>query len=586
MAEHSAPSGAPGQRWSVIGWRFSAILVIAVLGIAGTITYRQLVAARELRGTVVDDYTGKPIAGASVVAGLSHSVTDSRGAFHVSPDVTTIRVAATGYDATALTLSSDTAPLAIRLRPNFVRGIVLNGTTHQPVPDATVAVRGADATAVKTDGAGRYLLTGVPPDATLTVEAAGFAGSFVDPGTREQLDVDLRPDVLSGTVRDPQGDPVAGALVALGSATTTTGSDGRYRLDGVPATGTVVFKAPGFQVATAPLESSMRLDATLHEFTVRAIYADPAMVAQPSALNSLEELIARTELNAVVIDVKDGTGQVYYDTSVPLAQQIGAVHPAFDPRQLIATLHQRGIYVIARIAVFDDPILAAQRPDWAIHTAGGAVWLGWNGRPWLNPYRREVWDYDTALATEASRLGFDEVQLDAVQFPTDGLLDQVDYGAANSAVAREAAIRGFLTQVHAALASTTTSLSTDVSEQALWELGGGGLGQRLEDIAGAVDYVCPTLYPADFPSGTLGYAVPNDHPFEVVLWSLQAGAGRIPGDAAKLRPWLQDFSQGPGMSYGDNEVRREIQGAEDSGASGWMLWNPASDYHSGALQPT
>jgi hypothetical protein len=112
-----------------------------------------------------------------------------------------------------------------------------------------------------------------------------------------------------------------------------------------------------------------------------------------------------------------------------------------------------------------------------------------------------------------------------------------------------------------------------------------GIGQRLEDVIDAVDFVSPLIYPSHFSAGSLGYDIPNDHPYDIILMSVQNGAQRIPHDAAKIRPWLQDFTLGEGIPYGDIEVQKQIQASNEAGTSGWMLWNVANAYHMGALRP-
>src|SRR5690606_27174875 len=166
-------------------------------------------------------------------------------------------------------------------------------------------------------------------------------------------------------------------------------------------------------------------------------------VAHEAEFTRLLEMVDRTELNAMVVDLKDSSGFVFYDTQVQLAHDIDAVAPQFDARELVERLHQRGIYAIARIVVFEDPVLAEARAEWAIHNTGGGLWRTWNGLAWVNAHRSEVWDYAVALATEAAELGFDEIQLDYIRFPSDGLLDEAEYGVEHNRETRPAAIRDF-----------------------------------------------------------------------------------------------------------------------------------------------
>ena len=210
-------------------------------------------------------------------------------------------------------------------------------------------------------------------------------------------------------------------------------------------------------------------------------------------------------------------------------------------------LHQHQIYAIARIVVFEDPILAEARPDWAIHdSATGGLWRTWNGLAWVNAHRSEVWDYNIAIAKEAAALGFDEIQLDYIRFPTDGDLSTAEYGVPHNDETRPQAIASFLQQMYTAIAPTHAYLAADVFGLTVWATDDGQIGQNLETMIKYLDYICPMIYPSHFAAGSMGFDIPNDHPYEVILWSLQNGEERIPEQKAKLRPWLQDFSLGEG----------------------------------------
>jgi hypothetical protein len=259
---------------------------------------------------------------------------------------------------------------------------------------------------------------------------------------------------------------------------------------------------------------------------------------------------------------------------------ISAPYSRLDVKPLLDLLHQHHIYAIARIVVFEDPVLAEARPDWTIHdSASGDLSRTWNRLAWVNAHRPEIWDYDIALAREAADLGFDEIQLDYIRFPSDGPLDRAEYGVPHDAETRPAAIRTFLTMAHDALLLTGAYLSADVFGLTMWSEGDAGIGQRLEVVIDAVDFVCPMIYSSHFLAGSLGFDIPNDHPYDVILLSVQNGAQRIPHDAAKIRPWLQDFTLGEGIPYGDIEVQKQIQASDEAGTSGWMLWNAANAYH-------
>ena len=60
-----------------------------------------------------------------------------------------------------------------------------------------------------------------------------------------------------------------------------------------------------------------------------------------------------------------------------------------DMPALVERLHQQGIYVIARIVCFKDPVLAAARPELALRLPDGKAVMDANGLAWVNPYKEE-----------------------------------------------------------------------------------------------------------------------------------------------------------------------------------------------------
>ncbi len=569
-----------------MSWWFSAVLAIAVLAVLATVVYETVLNRDHVAGTVVNAYTLTPIPDVSIVAGEKTATTDSTGHFSISGKAAAVSAVKSGYDSAQVTVTSSTDSLRLMIRPNVVHGRVVSTADQAPIPGATVTVivGSSPVASTTTDSSGAYTVTDVPEGASLEITAPDFAKVVQSLNQQTQIDVQLRPDVLTGTVTDDKGQPIAGAVVAIGTVFTNTGTDGSYRLEGIGSSGTVVIKASGYAATSKPLDPTLRLDASLAPIHVQAIYATANTASDAKSLERLINIADTTEINALVVDLKDSTGHVYYDSKVPLAHEIGAVSPELDPAALVDNLHQHHIYAIARIVVFEDPILAEARPDWAIHDSStGGLWRTFNGLAWVNAHRHEVWDYDVAIATEAASFGFDEIQLDYIRFPTDGPLNRAEYGVPHNDTTRPKAIADFLSEMYSAIAPTHAYLAADVFGLTLWETADGGIGQNLETVAQHLDYVCPMVYPSHFYSGSMGFDIPNDHPYEVILWSLQNGDKRIPQYKAKLRPWLQDFSLGEGIAYGPTEVKRQIDAANDFGASGWMLWNASNEYHTSAL---
>lgn len=319
---------------------------------------------------------------------------------------------------------------------------------------------------------------------------------------------------------------------------------------------------------------------------VKGVYLTAWNAGDPAFLDGILDLIARTELNAVVVDVKDDSGRVTIATDEATATQAGAVRAFLrDPKAFTADLHRRGIYAIARIVAFKDPIVAPARPDWAVRHASGGIWRDWNGVAWLNPYNREAWDYVIRIARAAAEAGFDEIQFDYVRFPTDGDLSATRYPGSDG---RDyaAAVADFLAHAREELAPYGVLVSADVFGLVTSVRDDMGIGQRLEEIAGAVDYVSPMLYPSHYERGNLGLSNPNAMPYETVHRALSDARDRILAagldSRTAVRPWLQDFSMG--YPYGPDEVRAQIRATYDAGYSSWLLWNAANRYTAAALQ--
>ena len=305
----------------------------------------------------------------------------------------------------------------------------------------------------------------------------------------------------------------------------------------------------------------------------------------------LIDVAKTTEVNALVLDVKDDRGFVLYRSRVPLAQQIGAdtnmpMRPA-RLRAVLDTMRAHGIYPIARIVVAKDPLLAAQRLDWAIKRKDDPTkpWLDKNGKPWLDPHQRDVWQYAVDLAKEAVELGFSEVQLDYVRFPDEKrLAREATFPLANGRT-RAQVIRDQLAFSRAALESTKVPLAIDVFGLTATDTTDMGIGQRWEMFVDQADAVLPMAYPSHYAPGTYKLKSPNARPYETIDHTLKDAKRRsaaVPG-AGKLVPWYQDFTLGP-PRYGATQVRAQIEAGYAKGVTSWMLWNPGSRYNLGALE--
>jgi hypothetical protein len=323
---------------------------------------------------------------------------------------------------------------------------------------------------------------------------------------------------------------------------------------------------------------------------VRGLYVN-RWAALGERMWQLIDLAKRTEVNALVIDVKDDRGFLLYGSGVPLAREIGAdtnrPMSAKRLRAILDTMRAHDVFPIARIVVAKDPLLAQAKTEWAVkRKSDGSPWLDKNGRPWLDPHHREVWAYAGDIGEEAIALGFGEVQFDYVRFPDEPrLIREAIFPLAQGRV-RARVIREQLGYLHDRFASRKVPMAIDVFGLTATDSTDMGIGQKWEQFVDQADIVLPMTYPSHYAPGTYGLGNPNAHPYAVLDHSLRDARRRSAGiaDAGELVPWYQDFTLGP-PRYGAEHVRAQIQAGYDNGVRGWMLWNPGSRYTTEALRP-
>ena len=411
------------------------------------------------------------------------------------------------------------------------------------------------------------------------------------------------PSVLvSSGVRNPPADPIevfqgrvldaathrplADAIVTLGSRTVRTGSGGEFSIDGSgDRIGVRAYGHGRLWVSRAALERSGG-EVALPAFVPKALYLSSYGIASAQLRANALELARTTEINALVVDVKGDRGIVAYPSRVPLAIAIGAERPRLIPdlKGLVASLHARGLYAIARIVVFKDNVLAEARPDLAVRSADGALWRDREHLAWTDPFSRTVWDYNIGLAVEAAQAGFDEIQFDYVRFPdAAGVL----LSRQSTQQSRVEAISGFLALARRRLAPYNVFISADVFGYICWNLDDTNIGQTLAAILPQVDYLSPMLYPSTFRFGIPGFRDPVAYPYDIVYLSLQRALRRTGVPADRFRPWLQAFRDYAfdRRAFGSVQIRAQIDAANATGTDGWMLWNPRNVYTSAGLEP-
>jgi hypothetical protein len=323
---------------------------------------------------------------------------------------------------------------------------------------------------------------------------------------------------------------------------------------------------------------------------VRGLYVN-RWAALGKKMGQLIELAKKTEVNALVIDVKDDRGFVLYKSRVPLAVEIGAdTNQAMSSKRLRAlldTLAANRIYAIARIVVAKDPLLASSRLDWAIKRKSDMQpWLDKNGKPWLDAHNPEIWKYAADLAEEAFDLGFDEAQFDYVRFPDEKrLISEASYPLSRGRV-RAQVIREQLGYTRNLLKKKNIPMTIDVFGLTATDTTDMGIGQRWEMFIDQADVVLPMVYPSHFAPGTYKLGNPNGNPYSTIdhaMKDVKRRSANIP-NAAKVIPWYQDFTLGPPHYYAEH-VRAQKKAGYDNGFQSWILWNPGSRYNENALDP-
>jgi hypothetical protein len=364
---------------------------------------------------------------------------------------------------------------------------------------------------------------------------------------------------------------------------------------------------------------------------IKAVYVTGWSAGSKPYLNYLLNLFETTEINAVVIDIKDYSGKVSYKTDASEVKKYNLYNYAIsDIDSLVRFFHNKNIYVIGRISVFEDPAYARARPELAIYDVKKTfssklainpktgvltqndlkpiLWEDNNKLSWLDPASVEVWDYNISLAKDIFYHGFDEVNFDYIRFPSDGETKNMGFPVWNRKTPLAQIIKEFFGYLRKELDGDV--ISVDLFGQTTVDRADMGIGQILEDALENFDYISPMLYPSHYANGFIGFKNPAEYPYEVVKYSMDSALLRkriylnkikesilgeepwemkIPSPIeiklAEFRPWLQDFNMG--ANYTAEMVQQEIKAMQDSLGSdyrGYMLWNPSNIYTIGAVQ--
>jgi hypothetical protein len=312
--------------------------------------------------------------------------------------------------------------------------------------------------------------------------------------------------------------------------------------------------------------------------TIRGVHVTMALASIPG---KLDEYLRLPGLNTIELDVKDENGEVGFVTSsVPLAREIGAAKPYYKPRPIARKLQARGVYLIGRVVVMEDPVLSLQRPDLAVKHVNGGRWLNHAGLGWVNPYDKRVWKYNVDIAVAAARVGFDEIQFDYVRFPSDGDMEAIVFPNKTSTPPRWV-IAEFVHYASKRLKPLGVKISADVfGLSATRDL---GIGQFPRRLGRYLDAIYPMVYPSHYGPGEYNLDDPNGNPGATVAYSLRDFNRELAATKVRIIPWLQDFSWG--RTYTMDDVQAQIDSARRAKTGGYLLWNAAGIYTPGALEP-
>lgn len=318
---------------------------------------------------------------------------------------------------------------------------------------------------------------------------------------------------------------------------------------------------------------------------VRGIYLTAWSAGGRKKMDKMLALLDRTELNALVIDIRDA-GHVYVKTGIEEAVKSGAETVAIiKPEALMDRLEKAKVYPIARIACFRDVFVPKAYPERAVNLASGGVWKDGGGYTWLDPYNQKNWDYLAKIVDYALDLGFPEIQLDYVRFPSEGkattqVFPAKKYWKDTKDNKPQDVVAKFAQFIAKRVRARGAVISADIFGIISSSKSDQGIGQELEMVAEPFDLVCPMVYPSHFAKGEYGIANPDLSPYAIIVKSLRDYAKRIPNKP--LRPWLQDFSLG--STYGPAQVEAQIKAAREVGYNEYLLWNAKNVYSEEAVR--
>ncbi len=325
---------------------------------------------------------------------------------------------------------------------------------------------------------------------------------------------------------------------------------------------------------------------------VRAIYMTAYTAGYAERRNSLiEKVVASDKYNAVVIDIKDVSGFLAYTPKNPI-RDASPSNKIKDIHSIVKQIKKRGVYLIARIIVFKDQEFVKKYPGLAVKNTNGEIWRDRKGKAWVDPSAEAIWDYTVDLSSRAYDLGFDEVNIDYVRFPSDGNMDDIVYPISGKNSIKSNIIEEFNKYLSTKLRDKypEKKLSADVFGMVTARNNGLGIGQKLSSFIPYYDYVSPMIYPSLYPNNYNGIVHPNNHEYKIVYDAVLSGLKYIDNYNFKngtdyphslLRPWIQGYTCTWCSGYQKKlvDIIDQEQAVKDNNLDGFLLWNSSNKYN-------
>jgi hypothetical protein len=378
--------------------------------------------------------------------------------------------------------------------------------------------------------------------------------------------------------------PIHNATITAKHHVVKSDLNGKFQIDNDKES--LSFRALGYKRLSSSMHNINIIE--LEPIQVKSLYLSYWALDSAKYRREILALAKKTEINSIVLDIKNSYGDVAFRGTSDMAKKSGAYkrRTLKDVDRFITKLKALDLYLIARVVLFKDNYFAKTYPHDALQKANGEIWKNSEGMSWANPYSNRAHRYNLEISKDIAKKGFDEIQFDYVRFPA---YKDINFSHQHTQKKRVNTIISFLKKARKALTPYNVFISIDTYGYACWHEGDTGIGHELSKLAPYTDYISPMLYPSSFHVGVLGLPKPLENPYKVIYDSIVHSSKRSNIDPIQFRPWLQAFRDYAfdKRAFKEEEIRAQIEASQAANTSGWMLWNPLSKYTtSGLLQDT